>query len=313
MNKTVVTLLLSLTLAGPVAQATSIGGVQVPSQVSQVWDFYQRNKAWLQSLTDLQNLSKNIFNQDTLKNLAGVALQRLANQGFNTAGVDVNGFLNNLQGQIDTLKSNITQTENFIKSGAFLADGSNKIDTSIAFNPTLQKMRIDAARQKIEAAEATKVQLQNTADSATTVKETLKTADTLRDKAADVANSSLTMGTALTDADSTRASVQVLGQVMLEDINNRAMSDAALAAQFAQLAKSMDITNQNMGALVTDIITRKQGEAEARNQMVNQRIAEAQAQAEQTVAQIEQTQQSISKLANPNLNSTDTASLMKGH
>ncbi|GAA5501042.1 hypothetical protein Dxin01_00773 [Deinococcus xinjiangensis] len=312
MKKQAATALCLLVLATP-ASATSVGGVTMPTQIGQAWDFYQRNKAWLQSLTDLQNLSKNIFNESTLKNIAGVALQRLANQGFDVAGIDVGGFLNDLQGQIDAIKENITKTEGFIASGAFLLDGSNKIDTRIAFNPDLQRLRLNAAKQKIEVAEATKVQLQNTADSATVVKETLKTADTLRDKAKDTAATALDMGTALNGADSTRASVQVLGQVMLEDLNNRMMSDAALAAQFAQLAKSMDITNQNMGALVTDIIARKQGEAEARNQLVNQRIAEAEAQAQETVDQITQTQKTISKLVQPGSNTTDTAALMKGN
>ncbi|MBZ9752199.1 hypothetical protein GO986_12300 [Deinococcus sp. HMF7620] len=309
--KTTRLFMLTAALLGSSVQAT---GITPPTQISNAYDFYKRNKAWLTSLTDLQSISDRIFNEDNMKNIAGVMLQRLADQGFNTLGINPDGFLNDMQAQIDAIKAEINKGQAYIASGAFMKPGTKDVDTSIAFNPTLQQMKRDSAVQRLQADEQTKVQLQNTADSAKTVEETLKTSETLQDRAKDVASQSLELGNTLNGVDSTRDGVQVLGQIILEDMNNRAMSDAALAAQFAQLARSMDITNQTMGAVVSDIIAKKKGEAQARQQIVEEQVAQSVARADQTAQTIESTGVTISNLTAPTTpSSTSVGDLLRGN
>lgn len=299
---------------GPAQAAGSVGGVPLPSQAQSAYDFYQRNKAWLQSLTDLKSISDRIFSEDNLKNLGSIMLQRLADQGFNTAGIDPEGFLNDLQTQIDAIKEEISKGQAFVASAAFLKPGTNEVDTAIAFNPTLQQMKRDSAVQNVQADELTKSQLQNTADSVKTVEEAVTTANTLQDRAKDVATQALELGNALNGADSTRDGVQVLGQIVLEDMNNRAMSDAALAAQFAQLSRSLDITNQTMGAVVSDLIARKKSEALARQQIVEEQVARSQARADETARSVRATGSTIVEItAAPETHTGNTAQLLRGN
>lgn len=315
MKRTLLTVTATVLLsAGPAQAAGGVGGVPLPSQVQNAYDFYQRNKAWLQSLTDLKSISDRIFTQDNLKNIGGMMLQRLADQGFNTAGIDPDGFLNDLQKQIDAIKEEINKGQAYIASAAFLKPGTNEVDTAIAFNPNLQQMKRDSAVQNVQADELSKLQLQNTADSAKTVEESVTTANTLQDRAKDVASQALQLGNSLNSADSTRDGVQVLGQIVLEDMNNRALSDAALAAQFAQLARSLDITNQTMGAVVSDIIAKKKSEALARQQIVEDQVARSQARADETANAVRSTGETIVELtAPPSANTQDTGQLLRGN
>lgn len=279
--------------------ATPVSAVTIPTQGQNAYDFYTRNKAWIQSLMDIKGFSDRIFNQENLEKLGSMALQRLADQGFSQLGIDPDGFLNDLQGQIDKIKEEIAKQEAYITSGAFMNPGTKNVKTSIALNPTLQQMKRDSAVQDLQAAKAAAALLQNTADSATTVEEAKKTSDQLNTSAQDVAKQSLSIGTALNGADSTRDAVQVLGQAVLEQMNSNAMSDAALAAQFAQLAKSMDITNQTMGTLVNDMIMQKRSEALSRQQIVEQKAAEAVTRAENTGDTIRSAGATISGLTAP--------------
>ncbi|MBI0446995.1 hypothetical protein [Deinococcus sp. DB0503] len=311
MQRTLCIVTTAALLSTSAAQAQS--GVPLPSQVQNAYDFYQRNQAWLQSLTDLKNISDRIFTQESLKTLGGMTLQRLADQGFNIAGIDPNGFINDLQQQIDAIKAEISKGQADIASGAFLKPGTNEVDTALAFNPTLQQMKRDSAVQNVQADELSKVQLQSAADSAKTVEEAVKAASTLQDRARDVASQALQLGNSLNSADSTRDGVQVLGQIVLEDMNNRALSDAALAAQFAQLARSLDITNQTMGAVVSDIIARKKSEALARQQIVEEQVARSQARADETEAAIRSTGNTIVDLTTkPDRAAAETGQLLRG-
>ena len=311
MKKTAAVLSLALVLGSRPAFAAG-APVPLPTQVQNAYDFYQRNKAWLQSLTDLKGISDKIFSQENLKNMAGIAVQRLTDQGINVAGIDPNGFLTDLQAQIDTIKNKISAGQAYIASAAFLKPGTNDVDTAIAFNPTLQIIKLEAARQQVQADQQTKTQLQNSGDSTKTVQDTLETANQMQRSAGKIASQSLSLGNSLNNADSTRAGVEVVGQIILEDMNNRAMSDAALASQFAQLAKSMDITNQTMGAVVSDIIQKKKGEALARQNLIAQKEAQAETNAEETRKSIQGTGDSIVRMVAPTTTQERTADLLWG-
>ena len=106
----------------------------------------------------------------------------------------------------------------------------------------------------------------------------------------------------------------MLGQIVLEDMNNRAMSDAALAAQFAQLSRSLDITNQTMGAVVSDLIARKKSEALARQQIVEEQVARSQARADETARSVRATGSTIVEItAAPETTTENTSQLLRGN
>ncbi len=49
--------------------ATPVSAVTIPTQGQNAYDFYTRNKAWIQSLLDIKGFSDRIFNQENLEKL----------------------------------------------------------------------------------------------------------------------------------------------------------------------------------------------------------------------------------------------------
>lgn len=277
------TTLLLLTAPQPVRAAAPL-----PTQITDVLSFANRNYAYFQNLGTMEGLSELIFGGITLDDLKADLIQNLADMGFNAIGFDPSAFVDGLQDNINEFRIALAKARNQIYRQLTFAKGN--LDTDLAVAPDLDQRKFTALGDKADALTQQQNQIkifegqgemqdrvQELMDAQEdNVKKTIGDYDKTT-KVQITPGSSQVFTEAAKNATSTREVTQILVGVAAEQLNQEALNSRAVLQMLAEQAKQQTITNQQLGLLINEEIKTNMAQANAALREVQDRRGRAQA------------------------------------
>lgn len=262
----------------------------LPSQITDVLSFANRNYAYFQNLTTMEGLSEQIFGGLTLEDLKTDLIQNLADMGFNAIGFDPSAFVDGLQDNINEFRMAIAKARNEIYRQLTFA--KSYADSDLAVAPDLDQKKFTALGDKADALTQQQNQIKIFKDQGEMQKRVQENLETNEDNVKKtvgefdkVTHAPITPGSsemfteAAKNATSTREVTQILVGVAAEQLNQQALNSRSVLQMLAEQAKQQTITNQQLGLLINEEIKTNMAQANAALREVQDRRGQAQAKA----------------------------------